>query len=119
MLAVMFLLGCGGDPVVGVKTSKLAGLPLPGGMNAFVADTYQKKVETCYTKGLQDNAELAGTATVTAQGSHGILKVEATGDAQKLINCAKNPIEDSRNQRTLGDGDNAVGFELLVTYAPG
>lgn len=119
MFLLALALGCGSDPVVTIKTAKVEGMPLPPDMKSFVSGTLQKKVETCYAEGLAADPELGGTAVVTSVGSHGIMKVEGSGDADKLVRCAAAPMESARNQRTLGDGDVAVGVELTVTYSPG
>jgi len=114
MLAL--LLACS-SPTATLTTAPVDGLSEPTGFAEFATGKLQKSVDTCYGQALQEDPELAGTVVVTAIGSHGILNVEADS-AGPLVKCVKAPLEDSRTQRSLADGDNEVGAVVTVTFTP-
>lgn len=88
------------------------------GVQGFAGGKLQKALDSCYAEALAEDPELSGTVTAEVSGSHGILKVETTGAAGALEACVREPLEDSRNQRALGDGDNTAGTSFKVVFSP-
>lgn len=115
---MLFLLLACSSPTVTVTTGPVDGLPLASNVDSFATSTLHRSVERCYTEALAADGALAGTVEVKVSGSHGILKVEPGDGPAPLVACARAPLEDTRNQRVLGDGDNAVGAVFRLTFAP-
>lgn len=113
---LLLMIACS-SPTATITTGPANGETLFPGLSEFSAGKLQRGVDTCYAEALKEDPALSGTATVTAVGSHGILKVEGTGP-DPLVACVKDVLEDSRNQRTLGEGDNTVGATFTVTFTP-
>ncbi|MCP4804626.1 MAG: hypothetical protein GY913_32685 [Proteobacteria bacterium] len=113
---LLFALACS-SPTATVITAKTEGLPLLSGLDDYAGGKLQKSVQNCYAQALAEDDTLAGTVTVIVTGSHGILKVESE-DTGPLAACVTEPLNDSRTQRSLGDGDNTVGAAFTVTFTP-
>ncbi len=117
---MLFLaLACGGSPAVTLATSAHPDAPMPSALAELQESKIQRPIQTCYTNALAANAELEGTVSATVYGSHGILKTEVTSGPDELAACVKEPLGSQKVMRALGDGDNAVGFGLTVTFSKG
>ena len=115
---MLFLLLACSSPTATVSSGAVDELPLASNAQDFAASTLQRSAERCYRDALAADGDLAGTITVTVTGSHGILKVESSDGPAALVSCARAPLETTRNQRVLGDGDNMVGARFTITFAP-
>jgi len=116
MLALLWMLGCGGGgPSVTVTSGATPDAPTPAGLAEALERDFQRPILQCY----QDSgSEATGSVAVVVHGSHGSLKQEAAAGADPVLaGCALGPLESPRLQRRLGDGPSAVGFTLNVSFA--
>ena len=120
MSLALLLFACGGGaPAVTVTAGLHPEASAPAPLAKSLEGDFQRPIQRCYEAALQGQPDLAGAVTLTVVGSHGILKQEAGGGApDALLACATEPLGSARLQRKLGDGDNAVGFVLTVTFSP-
>lgn len=116
---LLFALACGGSPSVTLATSAHPDAPMPSALAELQEQKIQKPIQTCYTNALAGDPELEGTVSATVYGSHGILKTEIVSGPDALASCVKEPLNSQKVMRALGDGDNAIGFGLTVTFSKG
>ena len=121
MTLTLLLLACGGSsPSVTVETGVHSEAPQPGQLADVLDAKIRRPIETCYKEAIKEEPGLEGTVRYEALGSHGILRTNVTAQGSDTLEaCALTPMADQRLLRVLADGDNTVGFTVVVNFSGG
>ena len=121
MTLTLLLLACGGSsPTITVETGIHPEAPQPGQLADVLDAKIRRPIETCYKEAIKEEPGLEGTVRYEALGSHGILRTNVTAKGSDTLEaCALTPMADQRLLRVLADGDNTVGFTVVVDFSGG
>ena len=121
MTLTLLLLACGGSsPTITVETGVHSEAPQPGQLADVLDAKIRRPIETCYKEAIKEEPGLEGTVRYEALGSHGILRTNVTAQGSDTLEaCALTPMADQRLLRVLADGDNTVGFTVVVNFSGG